>query len=175
MTMSMAIQSLRKSLLRRAAYLGNPPSLSSFPRFSELAVSAGPRPIVASSATLKWRAGERRCRRGGGFCFGNPEHNNALGSCFYSKGGPAPSSYDGGGYLGLTDEELMKQCEMGTFKASGPGGQHRNKRESAVRLKHVPTGIIAQVSELGSISFVVVLNWHELLIFKMPFLVWIIY
>ncbi|KAI6691357.1 hypothetical protein NL676_028185 [Syzygium grande] len=144
MTMSMAIQSLRKSLLRGAAYLGNPPSLSSFPRFSELAVSAGPRPIVASSATLKWRAGERRCRRGGGFCSGNPEHNKALGSCFYSNGGPAPSSYDGGGYLGLTDEELMKQCEMGTFKASGPGGQHRNKRESAVRLKHVPTGIIAQ-------------------------------
>lgn len=45
----------------------------------------------------------------------------------------------------LSDEQLMKQCEMGTFKASGPGGQHRNKRESAVRLKHLPTGIIAQV------------------------------
>jgi protein subunit release factor B len=39
----------------------------------------------------------------------------------------------------------MKQCQMDTFKSSGPGGQHRNKRESAVRLKHLPTGIIAQV------------------------------
>lgn len=48
-------------------------------------------------------------------------------------------------YLNLSDEELMRQCEMDTFKASGPGGQHRNKRESAVRLKHLPTGIIAQV------------------------------
>lgn len=50
-------------------------------------------------------------------------------------------------YLKLTDQELMKQCEMDTYKASGPGGQHRNKRESAVRLKHLPTGVIAQASE----------------------------
>ncbi|PPD76971.1 hypothetical protein GOBAR_DD26102 [Gossypium barbadense] len=50
-------------------------------------------------------------------------------------------------YLTLKDEELMRQCELNTFKASGPGGQHRNKRESAVRLKHLPTGIIARAVE----------------------------
>ncbi|MBA0764306.1 hypothetical protein Gotri_013662, partial [Gossypium trilobum] len=50
-------------------------------------------------------------------------------------------------YLTLKDEELMRQCELNTFKSSGPGGQHRNKRESAVRLKHLPTGIIAQAVE----------------------------
>ena len=57
----------------------------------------------------------------------------------------AIGNWKGKEYLELTDEELMRRCEMSTFKASGPGGQHRNKRESAVRLKHLPTGLIAQV------------------------------
>ncbi|GAY66151.1 hypothetical protein CUMW_246500 [Citrus unshiu] len=50
-------------------------------------------------------------------------------------------------YLELMDDELFRECEMDTYKSSGPGGQHRNKRESAVRLKHVPTGVIAQATE----------------------------
>ncbi|KAI3964205.1 hypothetical protein MKX01_025015 [Papaver californicum] len=35
-------------------------------------------------------------------------------------------------FLELSDEHLMNQCEMDTFKSSGPGGKHRNMRESAV-------------------------------------------
>ncbi|KAH9782309.1 RF PROK I domain-containing protein [Citrus sinensis] len=36
---------------------------------------------------------------------------------------------------------------MDAYKSSGPGGQHCNKRESAVRLKHVPTGVIVHAAE----------------------------
>ncbi|XP_078435142.1 class I peptide chain release factor [Wolffia australiana] len=66
---------------------------------------------------------------------------------FSAGSGGGDGGVHGKNYLRLSDEELMGQCEMDTFKSSGPGGQHRNKRESAVRLSHLPTGIIAQAVE----------------------------
>jgi ribosome-associated protein len=38
-------------------------------------------------------------------------------------------------------EDILKSCEVQTFRAGGKGGQHQNKTESGVRLVHLPTGI----------------------------------
>ncbi|HZB47113.1 MAG TPA: peptide chain release factor-like protein [Pyrinomonadaceae bacterium] len=49
-----------------------------------------------------------------------------------------------------SDEDLLRECEVETFRASGPGGQHVNKTESAVRLRHLPTGLVATSRESRS-------------------------
>ena len=41
---------------------------------------------------------------------------------------------------------------MEFLRASGPGGQHRNRRETGVRLTHRPTGVVAQATERRSQS-----------------------
>jgi len=46
-------------------------------------------------------------------------------------------------YLTVSDDALIAQCEVDRYRASGPGGQHRNKTESAVRLRHKLTGVSA--------------------------------
>jgi protein subunit release factor A len=45
--------------------------------------------------------------------------------------------------LALSDERLVSECEVETFRSGGPGGQHQNVTESGVRLTHRPTGITA--------------------------------
>lgn len=46
-------------------------------------------------------------------------------------------------HLLVSDDALIAQCDVDRYRASGPGGQHRNKTESAVRLRHKLTGVSA--------------------------------
>lgn len=47
-------------------------------------------------------------------------------------------------------DELLHDCDVLTARGSGPGGQHRNKTESAVVLRHRPTGVSGQAGERRS-------------------------
>ena len=50
----------------------------------------------------------------------------------------------------LTDARLLAQCEVDTYRASGPGGQKRNKTSSAVRLRHPASGLLVIAEESRS-------------------------
>jgi hypothetical protein len=50
----------------------------------------------------------------------------------------------------LGDDELLAACEVRFTRRSGPGGQHRNKVETAVILHHLPSGLSAEAHEQRS-------------------------
>ena len=52
--------------------------------------------------------------------------------------------------LQQSDDALEAECDVAFFIAGGPGGQHRNKTASAVRLVHRPTGAVAAATERRS-------------------------
>jgi len=53
-------------------------------------------------------------------------------------------------WAALSDSQLLAQCAVDTYRASGPGGQKRNKTSSAVRLRHPPSGLIVIAEESRS-------------------------
>jgi hypothetical protein len=50
----------------------------------------------------------------------------------------------------LPEATLLAAVDESRYRASGPGGQHRNKVETGVRLVHRPTGIRAEANERRS-------------------------
>jgi ribosome-associated protein len=56
---------------------------------------------------------------------------------------PPPEPFE----VPASDDELLAQCRVETFRAGGPGGQHQNTSETGVRLVHLPTGVRAEARE----------------------------
>ncbi len=50
----------------------------------------------------------------------------------------------------LDPDVLAREIEIDTFRASGPGGQNLHKTESAVRLRHPPSGVVLISSDTRS-------------------------
>ncbi len=50
----------------------------------------------------------------------------------------------------MEPEDLLRQCEILTGRVAGPGGQHRNKTDSAVFIRHSPTALETQATERRS-------------------------
>ena len=47
---------------------------------------------------------------------------------------------------------LERDCDLEFFVAGGPGGQHRNRTETGVRLTHRPSGVVVTATERRSQS-----------------------
>mgnify|MGYP001117858635 CR=1 FL=1 len=45
---------------------------------------------------------------------------------------------------------LEEECQVDFYTASGPGGQHRNRSRTAVRLRHEPSGLVITATERRS-------------------------
>lgn len=50
----------------------------------------------------------------------------------------------------LGEQDLLRSCDVERGRSGGPGGQHRNKVETAVLITHRPTGLVGRATERRS-------------------------
>lgn len=50
----------------------------------------------------------------------------------------------------IAEKELLKECDIKPTRGSGPGGQHRNKVQTGVEIKHLPTAVSGKATESRS-------------------------
>ena len=56
-----------------------------------------------------------------------------------------------------SNEDLLKDCRVDTFRSSGKGGQHANKTDSAIRLTHLGSGVVVVcLDERSEVSYIVI-------------------
>ena len=56
-------------------------------------------------------------------------------------GDPSLTHRDYAAFARMSPDQIARDCEVQVFRATGPGGQGVNTADSAVRMRHVPTGI----------------------------------